>query len=218
MLRRAENVKVAHQASFFTRRGWLTLTVGKRVYRVVKIGRNEFQTMAAEANRAPVAVGKIGERRYWWFQHRFYWDNDGLSQSEIYALLITRQQRERQRIMVAQATVAAGGTRQSSSRTAIPDDVKQYVWTRDGGRCRNCGSAVELQFDHIIPIALGGSAVAVGYWRRRSEAQHPKSSRSNTSFTTPLATGSYTTKPCLQLSRPPSTGSASSCTRRPSKG
>ena len=160
MLRRVENVRVNHQAGFFTGRGWLTLTVGKQVYRVAKIDRDEFQTMAAEENRAPVAVGRVGERTYWWFQHRFFSDNDGLSQSEIYALLTTRQQRDQQRIAIAQATVSVGGTPQSSSRGAIPDDVKQYVWARDGGHCRSCGSGVELQFDHVIPIALGGSSAA----------------------------------------------------------
>jgi 5-methylcytosine-specific restriction endonuclease McrA len=160
VLKRVENVRVAHQPGFFTGRGWLTLTVGKQVYRVAKIGRDEFQTMAAEENRAPVALGRVGERTYWWFQQRFYSDNDSLSQSAVYALLITRQQREQQKIAIAQATVAVGGTPQPSSRGSIPDDVKQYIWARDGGHCRSCGSGVELQFDHVIPIALGGSSAA----------------------------------------------------------
>jgi 5-methylcytosine-specific restriction endonuclease McrA len=138
----------------------MTLTIGRQSYRVAKIGKDAFQALASEAERAPVAVGRVGERSYWWFQRRFYSDNDGLSKSEIYALLITRQQREQQRIAIAQATVAVGATPQPSSRGAIPDDVKQYVWARDGGRCRSCGSGVELQFDHVIPIALGGSSVA----------------------------------------------------------
>ena len=56
--------------------------------------------------------------------------------------------------------VAMGERPQPSARGAIPDDVKQFVWTRDEGRCRNCGSQTELQFDHIIPVALGGATVA----------------------------------------------------------
>ncbi|WP_074466462.1 HNH endonuclease signature motif containing protein [Arthrobacter sp. SW1] len=47
--------------------------------------------------------------------------------------------------------------RNSSARRAIPDDLKQYIWVRDEGRCRACGSTTELQFDHIIPLAMGGS-------------------------------------------------------------
>jgi hypothetical protein len=110
--------------------------------------------------RAPVAVGRVGERTFWWFQNRFYWDNDGLAQEEIYALLITRQQRERQRIQMAQATVAIGAAPRPASRAAIPDDVKQFVFARDGGRCRQCGATYDLQFDHIISVALGGGSTA----------------------------------------------------------
>lgn len=43
-----------------------------------------------------------------------------------------------------------------SVRRAIADDVKMLVWTRDGGRCVRCGSAEQLHFDHIIPLARGG--------------------------------------------------------------
>ncbi|MEQ1756705.1 MAG: HNH endonuclease [Vicinamibacterales bacterium] len=43
-------------------------------------------------------------------------------------------------------------------RTAIPDDVKLLVWSRDGGACIKCSSTDELQFDHVIPHSRGGSA------------------------------------------------------------
>jgi 5-methylcytosine-specific restriction endonuclease McrA len=47
---------------------------------------------------------------------------------------------------------------QARRRDVIPDDVKQLVWLRDGGRCRHCGAQAELQFDHIIPFSMGGSS------------------------------------------------------------
>jgi hypothetical protein len=39
----------------------------------------------------------------------------------------------------------------------IPRDVRQRVWQRYGGRCAECGATDYLEFDHIIPIAKGGS-------------------------------------------------------------
>jgi hypothetical protein len=42
-------------------------------------------------------------------------------------------------------------------RERIPDAVRLFVWQRDEGRCTRCGSQERLEFDHIVPIALGGS-------------------------------------------------------------
>lgn len=160
MLRRADNVSVNHQPGLFTGRGWCTLHVGKKTYQVGKLARDEFEAMRNEQLRVPVPVGQIGERVFWWFQNRFFWDNDNLAQKEVYALLVTRQQRERQRIQMAQATIAVAATPRPASRLAIPDDVKQFVFARDGGRCRQCGATNELQFDHVISVALGGGSSA----------------------------------------------------------
>ena len=52
------------------------------------------------------------------------------------------------------------------SGRAIPAAVKRQVWTRDQGCCsyvdrasgRRCGSRHQVQIDHVLPFALGGSA------------------------------------------------------------
>jgi 5-methylcytosine-specific restriction endonuclease McrA len=73
---------------------------------------------------------------------------------------VTRRQRERGRIGRAQAMVAMGMQPQDKAqrRDVIPDDIKQLVWLRDGGRCRHCGAQTELQYDHISPVVMGGSS------------------------------------------------------------
>lgn len=110
--------------------------------------------------RLPVLVLSITDRNLWQFQNRFYWDNDGLDGSQVYALLVTRSQREQQRIERAQAMVAMGSSPRKQVRGVIPDDLKQYVWRRDGGRCRQCSNQYELQYDHIIPVSMGGATTA----------------------------------------------------------
>lgn len=39
----------------------------------------------------------------------------------------------------------------------ITQEVKDLVWKRDNGKCRECDSNHLLEFDHIIPFAKGGS-------------------------------------------------------------
>jgi hypothetical protein len=48
----------------------------------------------------------------------------------------------------------------------VPAAVRREVWKRDGGCCQwqvdsggVCGSRLRIEFDHVIPIALGGTSV-----------------------------------------------------------
>lgn len=49
---------------------------------------------------------------------------------------------------------------EKNNRQPIPDEVKIFVWNRDGGCCISCGSQTNLEFDHIIPFSKGGSNTA----------------------------------------------------------
>jgi len=40
----------------------------------------------------------------------------------------------------------------------IPTWVKQFVYTRDKGRCVLCGSNTQLHFDHDLPFSKGGAS------------------------------------------------------------
>jgi hypothetical protein len=45
-------------------------------------------------------------------------------------------------------------------RQAIPERIRYEVWRRDRGTCVDCGSRARLEFDHIVPLARGGSNTA----------------------------------------------------------
>jgi len=58
----------------------------------------------------------------------------------------------------ARSTLGSGEENHvGNARRPIPDDVKIFVWKRDGGSCIICGARANLEFDHIIPVALGGA-------------------------------------------------------------
>lgn len=44
-------------------------------------------------------------------------------------------------------------------RRVIPTTIKLEVWKRDGGKCVTCGATDELHFDHVVPVAKGGTSI-----------------------------------------------------------
>ena len=47
---------------------------------------------------------------------------------------------------------------QKAKRERIADNVRLFTWQRDEGKCVKCGNKEKLEFDHIIPVAEGGSS------------------------------------------------------------
>ena len=162
MLRRCENVHIEFHRRLTSKEGSAVLFMSKtNSYRPFpRITREDYDQMIADSETYPVAFGQTDDRTYWLYAGRWYWDNDDLTADQVHALLVTRRDREIQHINRAQAIVAMGQGPSPSRRGVIPDDLKQFVWMRDGGRCQICGSNTELQFDHIIPVSMGGATSA----------------------------------------------------------
>jgi 5-methylcytosine-specific restriction endonuclease McrA len=62
-------------------------------------------------------------------------------------------------------------------RPRIEADTRLFVWQRDGGRCCECGSVKDLQFDHIVPVAMGGSNTAQNVELLCADCNRRKSAR-----------------------------------------
>ena len=43
-------------------------------------------------------------------------------------------------------------------RRSLSDKIRALVIVRDSGRCRRCGSARNLEVDHIVPLSRGGDS------------------------------------------------------------
>jgi hypothetical protein len=95
-------------------------------------------------------------RNYWLFRGGCFWESEGLDQAAVKALLLVREDRTQRQVHRAKAYLRDVKDSQPPRRTAIPADVKRLVWDRDGGRCVRCSSTRDLQFDHVIPVVLGG--------------------------------------------------------------
>jgi 5-methylcytosine-specific restriction endonuclease McrA len=118
--------------------------------------REHGDLLRTQAHR-PVAVAVSGRRRYWWFHDRFWWEDDDLDADDVLALVVERERRAQRRLERAHAVLRAEVDGGAPERTAIPIEIKRAVWQRCAGRCAECGSHSLLEFDHIIPLALGGS-------------------------------------------------------------
>jgi 5-methylcytosine-specific restriction endonuclease McrA len=100
------------------------------------------------------------ERRFWVFRDRIYSTTEQFTPEEVTALIVDVENRKKARIGRALNKAAQRSPASSERRLPIPDDVKMFLWQRDGGRCIKCESNRNLEFDHIIPVALGGSNTA----------------------------------------------------------
>jgi 5-methylcytosine-specific restriction endonuclease McrA len=104
----------------------------------------------------PVPVLEHERRCWWWFRERFYWEDDGLAMDDVLALLVERERRKRRTLERARAAMQQEQAT-AVRREPISRELRRAVWERDGGRCVECANDFELQFDHVIPVALGGA-------------------------------------------------------------
>jgi transposase InsO family protein len=141
------------------------LTLRGRRYRLMRgstplagaWGARRQRALTGASQVAPVALASDGRRTCWWFEERFWWADEELGSNDVLALVRDRERRRRRRLERAHAELAATATA-APRRARIAREVRVAVFARDGGRCVDCGSDFELQYDHLIPLALGGGS------------------------------------------------------------
>jgi hypothetical protein len=119
--------------------------------------REELSQFEAAGETQAVLMLQAWGRQYWLFRGRFYWEDENLSAQDAYALLYERWRQRERKLERARAVVATDSLPRQPQRVVIATDVRNAVFNRDGGRCVECGSNFDIQYDHIIPVVRGGS-------------------------------------------------------------
>lgn len=92
------------------------------------------------------------------FRDRFYELHGPLTDDE-FALLTWREFEREQKFFARIRDRQERASRHAvDPRPTIPTAVRREVWKRDGARCVECGSTVDLEYDHLIPVSRGGSS------------------------------------------------------------
>jgi hypothetical protein len=111
----------------------------------------------AAAQPQPVLDDPERKRRWWFFDGEAYWEDQGFDATQAKALILERRGQKTRRVQRAVALMQQNDPPSSPARDMIAEEVRLAVWRRDSGRCVSCGSKERLQFDHVIPVALGGA-------------------------------------------------------------
>jgi 5-methylcytosine-specific restriction endonuclease McrA len=150
---------IVDRGFLFRRRFWFTGTCCPPV----RIDTGRYQQISAVQQQRPAPVARSGGRAWWWFENEFYWESGRYGERDVLALIRDRQRRSTQRLDRAHMllNLDEGRTpKPRGRREPVPREVRRAVFERDGGKCVQCGSNFDLQYDHVIPVALGGATTA----------------------------------------------------------
>jgi hypothetical protein len=124
----------------------------------IRLSVEEYQRAVQQQEQEPVLIATHRDRNFWWYDNAIYWTNNwDYDSQDIKALLFARERQRQRELDHAHALMAAADSPAIRKREPIPRDVKQAVFERDAGRCIECGSNFEIQYDHIIPFSMNGA-------------------------------------------------------------
>jgi hypothetical protein len=135
--------------------GRYALASGRRTFDV-RWSKASVDAILAQQSENPVELFCNEERVYWAFMDCFYWEDEDLSADDVKALVLLRIRRRERELATAHSLMRAEQAGQPV-RPPVPIEIRRAVFERDGGRCVECGESFDLQYDHVIPLSLGGA-------------------------------------------------------------
>jgi len=125
----------------------------------LECSERRFARLASSQVERPVLVASREGRRWWWYRDRFWWDDEGLSATEVATLVLrTDLQRQQQADDLARVRASVLGHEPPPLREAeeVSPIVRFAVWCRDRGRCVDCRATEDLEYQQIVPFSKGG--------------------------------------------------------------
>ena len=135
--------------------GRYALASGRRTFDA-RWSRASVDAILAQQSENPVELFRDEERVYWAFKDCFYWEDEDLSADDVKALVLQRIRKRERQLATAHSLMRAEEAGQAG-RPPVPIEIRRAVFERDGGRCVECGENFDLQYDHVIPLSLGGA-------------------------------------------------------------
>lgn len=135
----------------------LCVTYQGRVHRLISITPDAAHRLH-EAQCAGIAVPLLlhrPARTLYWHREHLYRDTHGLTVQQAQAILDSRH---RQQEVAKVRALTAATTDPAAASRYIPAEVRRAVYARDEGKCQICSSTRDLEFDHVLPVALSGAS------------------------------------------------------------
>jgi hypothetical protein len=136
--------------------------------------RTQVEPLTAEARRLHVTVSKRFLEKLEVARQALSHSRPGAHAEAILEAgldLLIERAAKRKGIVAKPRSRLRGGTpvkaaaRKEPKARYIPAEVRREVWIRDGRRCQwptadggTCGSTWRVQYDHVVPVALGGES------------------------------------------------------------
>lgn len=123
------------------------------------IPKEEGDRLMAASQDTPQHLSDRDGRSWWLYNGDVYSTaEEDLDPDEVQALIEEKANKRKLKIARAKTIASmADGLDRTGHRQPIPREIKVAVWQRDKGACVHCGSNAMLEYDHIVPLALGGS-------------------------------------------------------------